>query len=190
MKQSEEELWVAFKANDAGAFKQIYEQYNRLLFSYCFKITTDEALIEDCIHDLFVDLWQHKATLGDTTSITYYLMSAVKRRLIRMMNKQKKYTVLENIPPDIDFELSYEALLIENEQLTHDKKQLFKHLDSLTKSQKEAVFLKYFADLSHQEVAEMMGINYQSVSNLLSNAIKRLRKYWLSWLLIVYSYFL
>jgi RNA polymerase sigma-70 factor (ECF subfamily) len=48
-------------------------------------------------------------------------------------------------------------------------------LNNLTNRQKEIVYLKYYQNLSYEEVSEIMKINYQAARNLLYQTIKTLR---------------
>jgi len=48
-------------------------------------------------------------------------------------------------------------------------------LSRLTNRQKEIIYLKYYQNLSYEEVSEIMNINYQVARNLLYQAIKSLK---------------
>ncbi len=51
-------------------------------------------------------------------------------------------------------------------------------LENLPKRQREVIYLKFFEGLNRDQIAEVMGINDQSVSNLLQMAIKQLKANW------------
>ena len=64
-----------------------------------------------------------------------------------------------------------------SEQLTQDQKYLVNRaVDSLTKRQKEAIHLKFYANLSYDEIAGMMKISTDSIYNLISKAINTLQQ--------------
>jgi RNA polymerase sigma factor (sigma-70 family) len=48
-------------------------------------------------------------------------------------------------------------------------------LGRLSNRQKEIIYLKYYQNLSYEEVSEIMNINYQVARNLLYQAIKSLK---------------
>jgi RNA polymerase sigma factor (sigma-70 family) len=50
-----------------------------------------------------------------------------------------------------------------------------KALSALTKRQQEAIYLKFYSDLSYKEVAAMMSISVDSIYNLISKAIDSLQ---------------
>ena len=49
-------------------------------------------------------------------------------------------------------------------------------LAQLSNRQKEIIYLKYYQELSYDEVSEIMNINYQVARNLLYQSIKSLKK--------------
>ena len=84
----EKQLWSAFKNGDFSAFTQIYQRYIQPLYNFGSKITSDRALIEDCIHDLFVELWKSHSRLGEVNHIQFYLFKGLKRKVLRALGKK------------------------------------------------------------------------------------------------------
>jgi len=75
-----------------------------------------------------------------------------------------------------DFAPSQEDVFIEEECEVERSKKVRKSLQALTKRQREAIFLKFFNQLSYHEVAAIMNLHVDSVYNLISKAIDILRK--------------
>ncbi len=71
---------------------------------------------------------------------------------------------------------SPEDLMVENETRQSLHEHLLQALNLLPARQREAVYLRYYEELSYKEVASIMGVNYQSVVNLLFKAMTALRK--------------
>lgn len=55
--------WNQVGNGDTESFVSIFKNYYRDLFNYGRKITDDHTIIEDCIPDLFIDLWRTAARL-------------------------------------------------------------------------------------------------------------------------------
>ena len=62
-------LWKAFRAGSREAFDYIFKQEAAPLLSYGTKFTPDRDMVLDCIQDLFVELWNRRHNLGETTSM-------------------------------------------------------------------------------------------------------------------------
>jgi RNA polymerase sigma factor (sigma-70 family) len=75
--------------------------------------------------------------------------------------------------PDIGF--SPEEIVIKREEYTELQGKIEQLLNELPKRQKEVIYLRYFEDMDHAQIAAVMGINYQSVLNLAQKALQKLR---------------
>uniref|UniRef100_UPI003B3BE48E RNA polymerase sigma factor n=1 Tax=Spirosoma sp. TaxID=1899569 RepID=UPI003B3BE48E len=93
----DETLWNQFRGGDENAFARLYQNYVQTLYHYCAHFATDRALIKDCIHDLFVELWKHRTTIGPTTSVRFYLMASIKRKLVRHLTAEQKLVSQDEI---------------------------------------------------------------------------------------------
>ncbi|NJN25871.1 MAG: sigma-70 family RNA polymerase sigma factor [Cyclobacteriaceae bacterium] len=164
---TDEELWRAFREGSKIAFKEIYERNADLLYIYGKKITGNTSLIEDKIQDLFLELWSKKTNLGIVKNIKAYLFTAFRNKLIDALKRSKKEVAFEN-EKNLEIVLSAQAI----ELLSEDKiLALTASLNRLSSQRKEAIFLRYYNNLSCAEVAEIMKIKTQSVYNMISSGL-------------------
>lgn len=172
-------LWNAFRGGDHEAFTTIYRSYVNLLYNYSISITQDRELIKDCLHDLFVELWRNHQNLGETTSIRYYLMASIKRKLVRHLENQQRQTQHHESYyveyPDIVG--SHENRLVACEEEKQFQQVLNESFRFLTKRQREALSLKFFHDMDTEQISSKMNINPQSVYNLIFGALKTLKQH-------------
>jgi RNA polymerase sigma factor (sigma-70 family) len=167
-------IWDKFRAGDQRAFTELYQYFVQPLYSYSIGVTSDKELIKDCLHDLFVELWRNHATIGPTTSVKYYLMASIKRKLIRHMETQMKNHVHHsNYMMDyMEADHSQEAILIKYEEEIRTNKQLALCLNMLSKRQREAISLRFFQNMDTDQISDSMKINPQSVYNLIFGALR------------------
>lgn len=172
---SDERLWQAFKSGKENAFANIYRKNVRSLTSYGYKLTSDSTLIEDCIHDLFIELWRRRNYLSDITSIKLYLFRALDRKLKRKMVQQRKKSCnLSNLNGtcEMPLECNWISQQIEEE----NAKKLRKAIDTLSGRQREVLTMYYYEGRNYNEIAKVINIKYQSVANLMCQSIRKLRK--------------
>jgi RNA polymerase sigma factor (sigma-70 family) len=175
----EAHIWNSFKQGSEEAYAQIYENYFFALYNYGIKIIRNKELVKDCIQDLFINLWRTKENLGEVTIIKPYLYKSLRRDLIRKLHGEEHSISLESEQGNqYNFEmvLSHEVRLIESQIEKEQKEFLIKELNTLTKRQKEVIFLKFYENLSYQEIATVMSISVDAVYNLLSLALGVLKK--------------
>ena len=170
-------LWKAFRSGNEKALITIFDRLMQPLFNYGYKIVGERELVKDSIQELFIDLWQNRARLGDTDSIKYYLFKSLRRRLIRMRTSEKT-SFFESFPDDYDAEVSpsQEFVMIADQLSVERKSRAMNLLRTLTQRQQEAMFLRYFDELTCDQIAMVMEISKQSVYNLLHDAVAELRR--------------
>ena len=175
----ESRIWNAFKQGSEDAYAQIYENYFFALYNYGIKIIRDKDLVKDCIQDLFINLWRTKHNLGEVTTIKPYLYKSLRHDLLRKLHQESHTCALhpeQETHYDFEIVLSHEVELIESQVAKEQKKFLINELNMLTKRQKEVIFLKFYENLSYQEIATVMSISVNAVYNLLSLALGSLKK--------------
>lgn len=130
-------------------------------------------LVEECIQELFLYLYEARDRLSDPENVKAYLFTAMRRRILEKL-KAGKLRLLPHLAVDPDIQFSAEDLLIRNEGEQFVQEQLHRALNELPIRQKEAVYLRYFNGLNTQEIAEVMGVSNQTVLNTLHQALKKL----------------
>jgi RNA polymerase sigma-70 factor (ECF subfamily) len=171
------QLWNRFKTGDSLAFGQIVTQHYKLLYNYATKFSKDRAFAEDCLQEVFLDLWHNRANLSETVVVKAYLLTAVRNRLLKALRRADLFSPIDELTfvPDV-IEMSAEELLITGEQQDEQVRQLRQSILQLTPRQQEIIYLRFYQHLNHDEIAQLLNLSRPSVANLLSIALKELRK--------------
>ena len=187
--QTDKEWWSALKDGQEEALAHIYTTHIDDLLQYGQRFSQDQSLVEDCIQELFVQLWKKRSGLGDAISIRAYLFVALRRSIIRAVNKKMKYTSNRS-PEDYDFqaELAIEDMIIAEEMSREQSEELAVAFAELSRRQREVLYLRFYQELEYEDICEIMDLGYQSVRNLVSAAINRLRSYLELIILICYFF--
>lgn len=172
--QSDIALWEAYQKGDHDSFALLFRRYYEPLVQYGSKLTSNNDLLEDCIQELFTELWQNKSQT-QVQSVKAYLFKSLKYKMYRAHQRKTPTSFNENYS-DSFFELSHETLLVGKEQDAEKTKRVVQALDQLSTRQKEIIYLKFYQELSYEEVSDIMNINYQAARNLLYQSIKSLKK--------------
>ena len=165
------ELWQLLKNGDRTAFKKIYADHVQALYKYGLRFCKDAALVEDCIHDLFVEIWNKRTTIGNTDSIIRYLLVSLRRKIYRQTKTKNKVELNDQLLPKEDDSFNWPA----DDHLEDRKIEVQAAIKLLTPNQQEVIYLKYFQGLDYEEISEVLGMKYQSVRNLVHRAMTKLR---------------
>lgn len=170
-------LWRSFLDGDEKALVTIFDRFSRPMYNYGYKVIGEKELVKDAIQDLFIEIWQNRARLGNTDSIKFYLFKSLRRKLLRTKIKMTKRS-FAILPADYNGEVSpsRELLLITEEISSETRNKVMVMLNKLTKRQQEAIFLRYFEDLNCDQIAAVMELSKQAVYNVIHHAMGELRK--------------
>ena len=169
------DLWNSFKAGDREAFGQLFKRHYSALCQYGVKLCTDPMVVEDCIQELFVELWQNKSGVR-VHSVKAYLLTSVKYKLFKFHRENPPGGSLDEMKNNSGFQLGHDNFIIDREDDRKRADTLLGALNQLPSRQKEIIYLRIYQGLGYEEISEVMGINYQVARNLFSQSIKSLRK--------------
>jgi len=174
---SEKSIWYFFVKGDLDAFSDLFKGYYTALYNYGLKISGNVALTEDCLQDFFIYLFDNKQKLGEVNNIRSYLFVSFRRAIFKKLKKERVFVDHdEAIESKVKFEFSPEEIAIQQELTTMKRTVIADLLNGLSAREKEAVYLRYYSDLTPNQISTVMDISYQSVLNTLQKAFVKLRK--------------
>lgn len=173
---SETKIWEGFKNGNQEYLGLIFKTYYQELFLYGVKVLADEEVVKETIQDLFIKLWEKRASIKGIQSPKGYLFKMLRNLLIDKLrnNAQSKATWLhhDNLT---GYQISVEEAIIREEKSTDQRLQIQQAIDKLTPLQQEIIYLKFYNQLEYREIATIINVNYQTVRNYMSKAVKSLR---------------
>lgn len=169
-------VWDEFRKGSKIALETIYEDNYASLYHYGQKFTQDNDLIKDLIHELFIELIDSGSRLSRTDNIRYYLLKSLRNKLLRQFSEKLKFT--NKLAESADFNLvdSIESQLIKNEVEEQLRNQVTTAIKKLSVKQQEIIYLRFYSDISYQEIATLFDVNIQTVRNLMGRAINSLKE--------------
>jgi RNA polymerase sigma factor (sigma-70 family) len=172
------ELWQAFKEGDREVLSFIYLQHHKHLVNYGIRLYSKEEVVEDLIHDIFIECWNRRKKLPTVLSIRLYLLKSLRNKIYTHLKKQHSVSDIDLYTDNYHFnvEYSFEDQLVREIGDEELKNKLLEALNQLTSRQKEAIYLRFYNNLDYQDIALVMGINYQSIRTHIYQGIKLLRE--------------
>ena len=176
---SDTNIWKKFIAGNDTAYKQIYQKYAGTLFSAGLKYTSDEDLIKDTIHDLFIYIYNARNNLGIISNIRLYLITALRNRLYNSLTRGNRAILIAEekiMESKLPLEETIEHALIKKEDQQVQENTVKGLLSELTQRQKEVVHYRFYESMTIEEISVLMGINQQSVQNLLQRSLQKIEE--------------
>lgn len=174
---SDLEIWKAFKSGNNSAFILIYERFFESLYSYGLRINCNEELVKDAIHDVFLDLKNKSASLGETDSIKFYLFKCLKRRIYKEVKNWANLKEELETPDSFEITFSPEKILIDKQIDFEMSQKINAAIQNLSPRKREAIYYVYYEGMSYGQVSELMGLSdSKSARDLIYKALKCLRE--------------
>jgi RNA polymerase sigma factor (sigma-70 family) len=176
--QGPEDFWMMLQSGDRIGLEGLYKLFSHDLFRFGLSMVTDEDFVQDCIQEVFIDLWKYHNTLQQANNVKVYLFKSLSRKISKASSKEKKWRkeeIKENNTPGYFIE-SIESNIINSQKDEDLQRKIAKALQHLPTRQKEVILYLFFEDFSYEEVSKMMGINLRSVYTLAWKAISTLKK--------------
>ena len=143
----------------------IEEQYDRLL-RYCIMKLRDRTLAEDVTQESFLRFFESKSYRDQGKAPAY--LYTVAANLCADVYRRRREEPLDELP-----ELPDEADALRR---IDGRLSIERALDTLPADERDAVVLRYIAELSVVETARVLGVSRFSVRRRLNAALAKLRK--------------
>lgn len=169
------DLLARVRAGDANAWGELYRRYASAIFRFCRRVLPTREDAEDATTEIFMKV-RHKIGSYDAsrpfTTWLYkvasnYCWDTLRRRRIR---QDLETGELEDVPlqhPD--------PSQIERLQSLHSAREVREGLARLPDRARMALVLRYYAEMSYDEIAETLGVRRAFVGVLLLRARHQLR---------------
>ena len=164
--------WISLIKGDILCFENLFKRHYSSLHQYGYKLTGDASMVDDCLQEMFLYIFEKRHKLGEVKYVRAYLFKSFRRLLLRTMRNRQKlvYVSLNDSWKVVPNELE----MIETQEI--QRKYLVKLINELSPREREMIYMRYYNDLSIQEIAEVLSISYGAVVNTLYKAMVKLRK--------------
>lgn len=161
--------------SDKHKFEYIYEKYKRLLWTKAYEILKDHSHAEDAVSEAFMRAYKYLHKIGDPDSgqTISYLVTIVKNVSIDMYNREKRVTPIDISEHDEADGFNLEELITSKDEAA----TVMMLVDSLSEEHKAVFLLKYAHDMSHKEIAKVLGITENNVTVRLHRTKAKLVKW-------------
>ncbi|MBQ7772809.1 MAG: sigma-70 family RNA polymerase sigma factor [Bacteroidales bacterium] len=165
----ERELSISCAQNDPGARKELYDKYSGHLFGVCLRYASNREEALDILHDSFIKIYSNigRFTWRGPGSLKGWLTRLTINLAIEKIRETSRFRTVE-IPPDAP--CTYGPLPDERSVGEVPLEVLVKFVEELPPGYRAVFNLYVFEELSHKEIARMLGINEKSSSSQLLRA--------------------
>lgn len=163
------------RAGDADAWGELYRRYAPAMFRFCRRLLPSREDAEDATTEIFMKVRQKLGTYDSSRPFTAWLYKVASNHCWDTLRRRHIRQDLETGDVD-DLPLEHpDPSQLQRLEAEHSGKELRDGLAKLPDRARAALVLRYFADMSYEEIADTLGVRRQFVGVLLLRARHQLR---------------
>ena len=172
-RRDDQALIAAVQQGDAAAFEEIVERHRRAVYQVCYRFVNSHEDASDLAQETFVRAWKGLPNFkGDSALSTWLYRIAVNVSLNRVSARRPD---TEPLDPDGFVDTAGEAPganLFREERATAVRRAIA----ALPRKQRATLILRAYHDMSHQEIADVLGSSVGAVKANFFHALANLKK--------------
>lgn len=166
---TDEKLLKLIQKGNEMAFSEFFDRYWVPLLDVAIKILKDVSYAEDCVQEVFTDLWHKK--FYPIQNPGGYLHRAIKYKCIDFIRKKKipletldhtQYLIGGDMPDQsIEYEEMHQLLDQSIKELPNQCERIFR--------------MSRFEQMSNKEIAEQLNLSVRTVESHIAHALRLIR---------------
>lgn len=162
-----QEKWVRkIRAGNQAAFRQFYEAYANPAIRTASAITRNREMAKDAVQETFIRVYRQIGSYNSALPFDPWFYRILTNECLRLMKKESPLFTVETL--DNDPSIAVESF----DQLT----ELYDVIQALDDSHRIPLILKYIKGFSEKEIADILGLNQNTVKSRLFKGRKRLKE--------------
>lgn len=169
-KYTDQEL-VERSLTNVDYFSCIYERYEKKLLNYIRRLTTvSEEEAEDILQESFIKVWKNLNNIDLNARLSSWLYRLVHNEVITHWRKNKQRQPALELSENLLHSISED---LEISQISEE--ELNREILTITEKHRQVIILKYFENMSYEEISDILKIPEGTVAIRLSRAKKELK---------------
>lgn len=170
----DDEVIHSYLQNQASAcFSLLYNRYAGKIYSKCISLLKDESLAKDATQEIFTKIFLNLSKFGQKSKFSTWVYSITYNYCIDFLRRKKKQDIFSDEmekAPDLVDDVPDQALYEMN------VKQLKVVLGKMSDGDRAILLMKYQAELSIKEIAEVLGKTESAIKMQIKRAKEKAQK--------------
>jgi len=169
-------LYDRVKHGDQSALELLYDRYEKILYSFAFKLTSNIDVAEEVVQEVFIKLWKGRGIYDETKGkFSSWILTIARNTAIDLIRKRKDQPFQDAEVLNL---LADENAHVEGEvEWQEERERIKRAVSQLSTEQQEVIDYVYFKGFTQQKIAESRQIPLGTVKGRIRLALKNLRQY-------------
>ncbi len=177
-------VWMErVKTGDAEAFRELIEAHQHRIIGTIAKMLSDDTEAEDLAQQVFIRVWKSAARYEPTAKFTTWLYTITRNLVFNELRRRRRHGMQSLSDPPAGDERS--AIQVADPSTKAPDRSVLdaemqdaiqKAIEELPETQRMAVILRRYDDISYEEMGEILGLSVPAVKSVLFRARTELRE--------------
>ena len=176
---NERELIARLQKRDETAFEELLRQYEKKVYTLCFRMCGNSEDAEEAAQDAFLALWRGIDRFRQESSLSTWIYRLATNACIDTLRRRKKQSGSVSLDDEELFVDAVDTSPQPQETVEHREAQklLQEGLSALTEEYRKVLILREIEGLSYTEIAESASIELGTVKSRISRGRSLLRNF-------------
>jgi RNA polymerase sigma-70 factor (family 1) len=168
------ELQLRIAQSDESAFTEVYVYFDKRLVHFASNLVRSSEIAEEIVEDVFVKVWNNRASIGKIDNLSVYLYVAVKNQALNTLSQKAKDLVSAPFDyleiPSSDLAANPYDLMITSEMMG----RMQQAIEALPPRCKMIFKLIREDGLKYKEVSAILNISVNTIDAQMAIAVKKI----------------
>jgi RNA polymerase sigma factor, sigma-70 family len=176
---NERELIARLQKRDEAAFEELIRQYEKKVYTLCFRMCGNSEDAEETAQDAFLALWRGIDRFRQESSLSTWIYRLATNACIDTLRRRKKQSGSVSLDDEELFVDAVDTSPQPQETVEHReaRKLLQEGLSALPEEYRKVLILREIEGLSYTEIAESASIELGTVKSRISRGRSLLRNF-------------
>ncbi|HBR81072.1 MAG: RNA polymerase sigma factor, sigma-70 family [Candidatus Uhrbacteria bacterium GW2011_GWE2_45_35] len=157
---------------DDRAFAELYERYFQKIYTFVVRRVSDQRVAEDLVSDVFIKAFAKRTSFVLCPSFSAWIYRIATNRITDYYRTAKKSFSLDDEENTFQPADHHENVIEKTDRLMLGE-HLEKILEKLSERDRLAVTMKYYAEASYEEIAEVLKCTPNNAGVIIHRALKK-----------------
>lgn len=168
---------VKLQGGDRQAYGEVYREFHPRVLGLCRYLLGSHDEAEDASNEVFVRLPAAVKTYDTALPFSRWLASVASHYCIDLLRRRRsEQRVLEPTDPEAPEPAASDTSPLEDLLAREERTRVRAAIARLPERYSVPLVLRYYNEMSYEEIAERLGVSHENVKTLIFRAKEKLRK--------------
>ncbi len=156
-----------------AAWEKLINRYEKRIYNFALRMTGNREDAMDLMQEIFFSVYRNLESYGQKAKFSSWIFKIASNRAVDFYRKKRP---VENLPMEESFEDPSPSANPVGSLMRHEENRaVLNLLEHLSQEQRMVVELKFFQELTFEEMSENLGVSSNTLKSRLYGALKKIK---------------